>query len=150
MNVKQYLQDLSFAKDYPAIVRHAKGLLLAIKESAIHSSMLPMELETPRQEGLTIKEQLLKDADGDMSYIKEVAEHGCSGGSCNSLIYYKDTHAFYERHAEEIDELLQDYQDDTGVNLLAESKINGDLRNFLAWFAYEVTAQKVIDELESK
>ena len=106
------------------------------------------KLSTIKAETGTIKAQILKDADGEVSYIKDAAERGCIGGNCSGLIYYNDTHAFYAKYAEEIDEMLEGYKDNTGVNLLAEANIGGDLRNFLAWFSYEVRAQEIMSELE--
>lgn len=102
----------------------------------------------------TIRAQILEDAidssddqADQLAYIKDVAEYGCAGGSCHSLIYYSDTHTFYIEHADEIDELLQEYEENMGQHLLATANTHGDLRNFLAWFAYEYEAQKIMDEM---
>ena len=97
----------------------------------------------------TIRAQVLADADGEVSYIKDIAEHGCSGGSCSGLIYYTDTHAFTAKYMDEINELLEDFRDSTGVNILAETETHGDLFNWLAWYAYECRAQEIMNELES-
>ena len=96
----------------------------------------------------TIKAQVLADADGEVSYIKDCAEHGCIGGSCNNLIYYKDTHAFTVKHLDEINEMLNEAHDNIGESPLAHAETTGDLFNWLAWFAYEVRAQEIISELE--
>ena len=100
----------------------------------------------------TIKARVLKDAYGETSYIKDVAEHGCSGGNCKDLIYYTDTEAFYAKHADEIDEMLEELEEQTGepYDITGNMKRLGqsNLRNFLAWFGYEVTAQNILQELE--
>lgn len=98
----------------------------------------------------TIKSQILKDADGELSYIKDAAEHGCIGGNCSGLVYYADTHAFYAKHADEIDEIIMETEEEMGYNIAENMKRLGqnDLRNFLAWFAYEVRAQEIMRELE--
>ncbi len=106
------------------------------------------EIKGKTQRG-TIRDRILKDSEGEIGYIKDVANLGCSGGACLGLIYYSSTHKFYQKYADEIDELLEDYKDNSGVELLKEADIRGDLRNFLAWWAYESEAQKIIDEVES-
>ena len=102
----------------------------------------------------TIREQLLADAEGSDTYIKDVAERGCIGGNCNNLIYYNDTRAFYAKHADEIDEILGDIEEQMGepYNIGENMKRLGqsDLRNFLAWMAYEVRAQEIMSELENE
>ncbi len=102
----------------------------------------------------SIREQILKDADGDTSYIKNAADQGCVGGNCSGLVYYADTHAFYVKHAEEIDELLGEMEEQTGevYDIAGNMKRLGqsDLRNFLAWMAYEVRAQEIMRELEDE
>lgn len=70
---------------------------------------------------------------------------GCISGWIGSLIYYRDTHAFFDRHYEEIEELREEYEDAIGEPL----RIQGDLKNFLAWFAFEWTAQQLWDEFEN-
>ena len=94
----------------------------------------------------TIKKLLLEDAKGELSYIKDVAENGCLGGSCNGLVYYEETHALYNKYAEEIDELVfeLEYNITEGMKRLRQT----DIRNFLAWLAYEVNAQNIIEEIE--
>jgi hypothetical protein len=98
----------------------------------------------------TIKSIILKDAEGEISYIKDVAEYGCIGGNCNNLFYYEETHNFYNDHAEEIDELIERLNDEMDYDIAENMKRLGqtDLRNFLAWLAYEVNAQEIIKELE--
>src|SRR3990167_8003679 len=94
----------------------------------------------------TIKALIIEDANGEVSYIKDVAEHGCQGGTCSGLIYYTDTHAFFNERADEIQEILERIGEEQGesYDITANMKRLGqtDLRNFLAWFAYEVEAQE--------
>lgn len=95
---------------------------------------------------------MLEDAGGDIAYIKDVANHGCIGGTCRGLIYYTDTHEFYNKHAEEIDQILEDMSEQMGepYNITENMQRLGqsDLRNFLAWLAYEVTAQEILREID--
>ncbi len=59
------------------------------------------------------------------------------------LIYYVDIHAFFDKHYKEIEELREDYQYPVGEQL----QIKGDLKNFLAWFAFEEIAWSIAQEL---
>jgi hypothetical protein len=59
------------------------------------------------------------------------------------LVYYSDTHAFFDKHYDEIEELRGDWEDSVGQPLA----IKGDLKNFLAWFAFEEVAYQMAEEL---
>lgn len=111
------------------------------------------ELKDIKTDEDTIKAQIIEDADGDISYIKDIAEHGCVGGNCRGLVYYSETHAEYNKRADEIDEILEEIGEQTGeeYDIRANMKRLGqsDLRNFLVWLAYEVKAQEIMQELES-
>jgi len=96
----------------------------------------------------SIRAQVLEDADGELSYITDIANHGCGGGSCSGLIYNSDTHAFTAKHMNEINKMLEDFRDSSGVNLLAEADTHGDVFNFLSWWSYECRAQEIQQELE--
>ena len=112
------------------------------------------ELQAAEQDGASIRSVIFDDADGEVSYIKDAAEYGCVDGSCCGLIYFADTHAFYAKHAEEIDEILAELGDQEGepFDIAGSMKRLGqsDLRNFLAWLAYEVRAQEIMRELEDE
>ena len=81
----------------------------------------------------------------ETSYLTDVCNHGCVSGSCSGLIYYTDTHAFYNDYADEIDEMVSDLQDNLGDIGEIITK-NGDIRNNLAWLAYEETARKILED----
>ena len=112
------------------------------------------ELQEAEKDGGSIRSQIFDDADGDITYIKNVAEQGCVGGNCSGLIYYNATHTFYAKHAEEIDELLDEMAEQFGepYDIGGNMKRLGQsyLRNFLAWFAYEVRAQEIMREIEGE
>ena len=77
------------------------------------------------------------------AFFTDLLTHGCVSGMVGSLIYYRDTHAFFDLHYDEIETLREEYEDLLGEPL----KINGDLKNWLAWFAFEETARQLADEL---
>ena len=64
---------------------------------------------------MSVKEYLLKGEKEERFLIKDVADHGCSGGTISELIYYEDCNKFYDKHHEEIwDEVTElIYYDDT-------------------------------------
>ena len=62
----------------------------------------------------------------------------------SSLIYYSSTYTFFDKYYDEIEELRQDYQDNTGEPF----NIQNDLKNTLAWFGFEETAWRLADELD--
>jgi hypothetical protein len=77
-------------------------------------------------------------------FFKDLLSHGCQSGMIGSLIYYSDTHEFFDTHYREIEELRYEYEQDFGMPL----QPNGDLKNWFAWFAFEETARKLVDELK--
>ena len=61
-----------------------------------------------------------------------------------SLIYYKDTHDFYEKHYDEIEE-IRDELTEQGIEVCIPSK--NDIKNFFAWMSFEERAKNLYDEL---
>jgi len=80
--------------------------------------------------------------DDPQSFFEDLQQHGCISGIVSSLIYYNDTHAFYDKHYEEIEELRTEYESSTGEPI----QINNDLKNYLAWFAFEQVANELVNE----
>ena len=76
--------------------------------------------------------------------VKEMVTYGCQSGIVSALITYKDTEAFFDRHVDEIFELVEDakYMD------LIDIKDFELSRNNLAWFAFETIAQEIYQEME--
>ena len=85
--------------------------------------------------------QAALDYDDPQAFFNDLLQHGCISGMVSSLIYYKDTHAFYDKHYSEIEELRTEYEESTGEPL----QINNDLKNFLAWFAFEQVAYQLVN-----
>jgi len=63
----------------------------------------------------------------------------------SSLVYYKDTHEFFERHYDEIEEIRAELEEQ-GLELKLPSQ--SDLKNFFAWLGFEERARELYDELE--
>lgn len=86
---------------------------------------------------------------------QDLLEHGCQSGVVSDLIYYTDTVAFYDKHQEEIDEMLAEACEDCGCrpdqlfgdNWDSDDPLaRGDLnKNLLAWFGFEETTRRIIE-----
>jgi hypothetical protein len=94
--------------------------------------------------------------DGAEGVLRDLFQGGCASGAVGGLIYYKDTIPFYKRNKAEIQGLLKDMMNDTGLHspkelfgdkwddddMFAEDTLN---QNLLAWFGFEETARKLAD-----
>jgi hypothetical protein len=78
-------------------------------------------------------------------FIKDVVSHGCISGVVGGLIYYYDTRAFYDKYYYEIEEMRENWEDETGEHLHPD----GDLKNWFAWFAFENTCYQLGNELNN-
>ena len=79
-----------------------------------------------------------------LSTVEEIVTYGCQSGIVTALITYSDTEAFFDRHANEIFELVEDMRQEGIINMN-----NFELsKNNLAWFAFETIAQEIYQEME--
>jgi hypothetical protein len=77
------------------------------------------------------------------SFFSDLLQHGCQSGIVGKLIYYHDTHQFYDTYYDEIENLRMELEDSFGESLCPQ----GDLKNWFAWMAFEETARMIADEL---
>lgn len=94
----------------------------------------------------SIDVQVAKEAltyENPISFFKDLLRYGCKNGTVPFLIYYRDTHYFYDFYYYEIEEIRQDYEKQTGQPI----QIQGDYKNFMAWFSFEYTAYQLCNEL---
>lgn len=77
-------------------------------------------------------------------FAVELMTHGCQSGLIGHLIYYHDTHKFFDKYYEEIEELRWEYESSTGEPFIIGQD---DLKNKLAWFGFEETAYNIFNEL---
>ena len=75
--------------------------------------------------------------------FSNILNYGCITGIVGSLIFYTNTHAFFDTHYDQIEELRHEYEENIGMPL----NIKGDLKNDLARFAFEQTAHNMAQEL---
>jgi hypothetical protein len=83
------------------------------------------------------------DREDAVIYLKDVVTHGCQSGIVAGLVYYSDTHQFFDKYYEEILECIEEYEEQSGEKPIFQN----DLKNWYAWFAYEFMARKVLDVL---
>ena len=76
--------------------------------------------------------------------VEEIVAQGCQSGVVSALITYSDTELFFDKHANEIFELVEDIKQEgiIDMNNFTLSKNN------LAWFAFETIAQEIYQEME--
>ena len=89
--------------------------------------------------------------------MENLQRYGCVSGMIGSLIYYDDTNKFYDEYKEEINDLLSDLIDGTGLSmneLFGDKFDNEDPlvlecsnKNLLAWFGFEETANKLYEKV---
>jgi len=101
-----------------------------------------------------------QDYDNKNSIFTDVLRYGCQSGIVGELIYYSDTCAFYKRYKEEINNLLYELMNGTG--LYSPTELFGDKwdsedslvtdctnQNLLAWFGFEETLRNIGYNFES-
>ena len=84
------------------------------------------------------------DNDEILSTVEEMVTYGCQSGIVSALITYSDTEKFFNNHANEIFELIEDMRQEGIINMN-----NFELsKNNLAWFAFETIAQEIYQEID--
>ena len=102
----------------------------------------------------TINSWLLQGEKEERFLISDIAKHGCAGG-VSGLTYYNETSAFYDAHETEIWTILSDEADAAGIlnglmlyNICKNPEDLTTLKNDLVWFAVEVAARELQDNLQ--
>ena len=97
--------------------------------------------------------------DNKINIFTDVLYHGCQSGTVGFLIYYNQTTAYYNEHKEEINTLLYELMEGTGLysptdlfgnkwdkeDPLAIEDYN---QNLLAWFGFEETLRIIGQKFE--
>ena len=97
--------------------------------------------------------------DNKVNIFTDVLYHGCQSGTVGFLIYYNQTTAYYNEHKEEINQLLYELMEGTGLysptdlfgnkwdkeDPLAIEDYN---QNLLAWFGFEETMRIIGQKFE--
>lgn len=111
---------------------------------SLRKKLLLIKENQPNSLKGAVAQEALEDETSEItSFFSGLLEHGCVSGWVNSLVWYNQTHAFYDKHYNEIEELRQDYEESLGQPMSVKS----DYKNFMAWFAFEETAYQLAMEL---
>lgn len=104
--------------------------------------------DSDEYDGDTLKEKI-------QSRCQEILEHGCANGTVGSMVYYSDTVAFFDKYADDIYDLIDNYGPDEFLQLVLSSVntteviLNCDTaKNKIAWLAYEEIAYELSNALE--
>ena len=120
------------------------------EQEAGTSGFEAVETENPLE--AKVKEMIIDNADGDYeTWLEDLASHGCQSGMVSGLIYYSETSKFHDEFEDEIWNLVDEMKDSMGSKNVLEfiGGLNGaedvgsmdQLKNLLAWFAFEETAR---------
>ena len=91
-------------------------------------------------------EALSRDKEDIQNFFIDLLTRGCVTGMVTSLIYYTDTHKFFDKHYDEILGIKEDYEERIGQPM----KIESDIRNSLSWFCFERVAFNILKDAETK
>lgn len=100
------------------------------------------------------------DEESFLKGMEDLQRHGCVSGMIHSLIYYDDTNKFYDKYKEEINGLLRNVKQETGLSIEELFGKNFDKddplildcfnKNLLAWFGFEETAYNIYETIYQK
>lgn len=110
--------------------------------TSIRNTLTSLQTENPDSLLAIVASDALDEC-SPLSYLEDVTQHGCISGTVSRLVYYVDTNAFFDTHYDEIQEMIEEYQESTGIDLVH----TGDLKNFYSWFAYEQIAYEILNQL---
>ena len=83
---------------------------------------------------------------------ENVVEYGCVSGYVSALMYYYQTEAFFNRHKEEINEMVHEMSEDIYGNpyeLYKNFRFECS-KNTLAWFGFEEICYIIANEEEEE
>ncbi|KAA6475743.1 DUF7222 domain-containing protein [Bacillus swezeyi] len=81
------------------------------------------------------------EENGGRKFAADVLTYGCVSVCVPNLVYYADTHKWFDKFYHEIMELVKKFEEMTGEKL----HHTGDLKNWYAWFSFEETTRKLYE-----
>lgn len=120
-----------------------EGVNMSSKQKRLEKKLRQIIHNTPNSLRVKVASEALNCGYDIEQFFTDLLTHGCQSGMVGSLIYYRDTHQFYDTHYNEIEALRYDLEDSFGESL----RVKGDLKNWYAWVAFEETARIISDEL---
>jgi hypothetical protein len=135
-----------------------KGLKKLMKAQTIIKKLEKIEKETKTNLEKDCIMIILADSQHNCidSWLDDLLSHGCISGMVGSLIYYDDTIPFFEKHKEEINKMIFNWEDETGCNFLDTLRgfdqadklcLETTNQNLLTWFAFEETTRNLCDQI---
>ena len=115
-----------------------KNLLNSIVENTMEGTL--------KHEVVEIIMDQVDELDNDneiLAAVEEIVAQGCQSGIVSALITYNDTEAFFDRHSNEIFELVEEAKEEGIINLNEFILCKNDL----AWLAFETIAQEIYQEI---
>jgi len=89
------------------------------------------------------------DYDNGADWISDLMQGGCIAGTVGELIYTGDCQAFYDKHYDAIEELIEELEESMGEPVQPHGDHKGiDHKTFRAWLGFEETARQIAQELE--
>lgn len=95
-----------------------------------------------------------------MTSMEDLQKHGCISGMIPELIYYDDTNEFYDTYKTDINDLLSNLTQSTGLSVEELFKDQFDEndpliidcfnKNLMAWFGFEETSYQLYEQLYEK
>lgn len=92
--------------------------------------------------------------------MEDLQRYGCVSGMITDLIYYDDTNKFYDNYKDDINELLSDLLDGSGLSIqefFGKNFDNDDPlilnfsnKNLLACFGFEESSYRIYEEIKEK
>ena len=77
-------------------------------------------------------------------FFLDLQKMGCQSWIVSSMIRYNDTHKFYDKHYDEIEDIRLELQEEW---ILWNNLIDQDLKNYLAWLSYEHIAYSIYNQI---
>ncbi len=115
----------------------------AVSDDTIRSRLKEIAAESPTSISASVINEALQ-VENIPEFFVDLQRSGCQSGMINSLIYYHDTHTFFDQHYDEIEELRFEIEDSINEPLI----IRGDLKNWLSWFAFEEVAFQISSKFD--
>lgn len=100
------------------------------------------------------------EEDSIMTSMEDLQRNGCISGMIPELIYYDDTNEFYDTYKTDINDLLSNLTQGTGLSVEELFKDQFDEndpliidcfnKNLMAWFGFEETSYQLYEQLYEK
>ena len=87
------------------------------------------------------------DSEDPKDWFDDLLQYGCQSWMVWQLIYYKDTHAFYDKYYNEIEDIRYQLNEEW---ILDNCSIDSDLKNYFAWLSFEHITYNIYNQLQEE